>query len=160
MDLRCRNHLDCRNHMGRICLHDHTAPHRQFRHDDRRGGEGFFDDYIRLTGRVEPGTTVQLSALESGIVEKKWVEEGAMVTEGEIILTLHNPNLRQQILDSESQLAEKQNMLRDTEIAMEKDRLQIKQELLSARTTLNQKRRVPSSRKRFMKSTSPLARNT
>lgn len=118
------------------------------RHTDNSGmmiGEvekASFDDYIRLTGRVEPGTTVQLSALESGIVEKKWVEEGAMVTEGEIILTLHNPNLRQQILDSESQLAEKQNMLRDTEIAMEKDRLQIKQELLSARTTLNQKRRV------------------
>lgn len=101
-----------------------------------------FDDYIHINAKVESGTTVQVSALETGIVEKKWVEEGAMVSSGDIILTLHNPILRQQILDSESQLAEKQNMLRDTEIAMEKERLQIKQDLLQASTSLNQKKRV------------------
>jgi len=103
---------------------------------------GQFDDCIRLTGRVETGTIVQVSALETGIVEKKWVEEGAYVNEGDIILTLNNPNLRQQILDSESQLAEKQNMLRDTELAMEKERLQIRQDILAAKTALNQKRRL------------------
>ncbi len=117
-------------------------------HADKNGiliGEvrsGNFDDFVRLTGRVETGTIVQVSALESGIVEKKWVEEGAFVNEGDLILTLNNPNLRQQILDSESQLAEKQNMLRDTELAMEKERLQIRQDILSAKTTLNQKRRL------------------
>ena len=63
---------------------------------------------------------MQVSALETGLVERKWAEEGAMVKAGDIILTLRNPNLQQQILDSESQLAEKQNMLRDTEIAMER----------------------------------------
>ncbi len=104
--------------------------------------QGEFDDWIRINGRVESGTIVQVSALESGIVERKWVEEGAVITAGDIILTLNNPNLRQQILDSESQLAEKQNMLRDTEIAMEKDRLQMKQELLTARTDLNRKERL------------------
>ena len=65
-----------------------------------------------------------------------------MVNKGDIILTLHNPALRQQILDSESQLAEKQNMLRDTEIAMEKERLQLKQDLLAARTDLTRKSRI------------------
>lgn len=102
---------------------------------------GEFNDYVRLNGRVETGVIVQVSALETGIVERKWVEEGTMVNAGDIILTLNNPNLRQQILDSESQLAEKQNMLRDTEIAMEKERLQIKQDLLNARTELNRKKR-------------------
>ena len=80
--------------------------------------EGEFNDYIHLSGKVETGVIVQVSALETGVVEQKLVEEGAMVKEGDIILTLRNPLLRQQILDSESQLAEKQNMLRDTEIAM------------------------------------------
>lgn len=103
--------------------------------------EGAFDDLIRINGKVETGVIVQVSALETGIVETKWVEEGAMVNAGDIILTLHNPNLQQQILDSESQLAERQNMLRDTEIAMEKERLQIKQDLLAARTDLNRKQR-------------------
>lgn len=126
-------------------------------HADSKGiltGEvtlGRFDDFVRLTGRVETGTIVQVSALESGIVEKKWVEEGAYVNEGDIILTLNNPNLRQQILDSESQLAEKQNMLRDTELAMEKDRLQIRQDILSAKTLLNQKRRLSEQQSELYK---------
>ncbi len=103
---------------------------------------GMFNDFIRVNGHVETGVIVQVSALESGIVDHKWVEEGAMVNAGDVIVTLQNPNLRQQILDSESQLAEKQNMLRDTEIAMEKERTQVKQDLLSARTDYTRKRRV------------------
>lgn len=112
--------------------------------------EGEFDDYIHLTGKVETGVIVQVSALETGVVEKKLVEEGAMVNEGDIILTLHNPLLRQQILDSESQLAEKQNMLRDTELAMEKDRLQVRRDILSAKTELNRKQRAAEQQKSLM----------
>lgn len=115
--------------------------------DDIITGEavsGSFNDYIRLSGSVETGVTVQVSALETGIVETIRVEEGAMVSEGDVILTLRNPLLRQQILDSESQLAEKQNMLRDTEIAMEKERLQLRRDILTARTELNRHQREAS----------------
>ena len=113
--------------------------------------EGEFNDYIHLTGKVETGLIVQISALETGVVERKLAEEGAMVREGDIILTLHNPLLRQQILDSESQLAEKQNMLRDTELAMEKDRLQVRRDILSARTELNRKQRAADQQKSLLK---------
>ncbi len=113
--------------------------------------EGEFDDYIHLSGKVETGVIVQVSAMETGIVDQKLVEEGAMVNEGDIILTLRNPLLRQQILDSESQLAEKQNMLRDTELAMEKDRLQVKRDILSAKTELNRKRRVAEQQSALLK---------
>lgn len=112
---------------------------------------GSFNDNIRLTGKVETGVSAQVSALETGVVEARLIEEGAFVNAGDIILSLRNPNLRQQILDSESQLAEKQNMLRDTEIAMEKDRLQIKQDLLVARTDLNRKRRVARQQEELYK---------
>lgn len=38
--------------------------------------EGNFDDFIRITGRVETGTIVQVSALETGIVDKNgWKRE-------------------------------------------------------------------------------------
>lgn len=104
--------------------------------------EGEFEDYLRLNGRVETGTIVQVSAMETGIVREKLKEEGAMVEAGEIIVVLHNPTLRQQILDSESQLAERQNMLRDTEIAMEKERLDLRQKLIAARTELGRKQRA------------------
>lgn len=111
--------------------------------------EGIFYDYLRITGRVETGTTVQLSALESGIVDKKWVEEGAQVNSGDVILSLRNPALRQQILDSESQLAERQNMLRDTEITMEKEKLQLKRDILAARTDLNRMQRTAEQKERL-----------
>lgn len=113
--------------------------------------QGMFNDFIRVNGHVETGVIVQVSALESGIVEHKWVEEGADVQVGDIIVTLQNPNLRQQILDSESQLAEKQNMLRDTEIAMEKERTQVKQDLLSARTDYVRKQRVMKQKETLYK---------
>ncbi len=109
--------------------------------------ESEFNDFIRLSGKVETGTIVQVSALETGIVESKLVEEGAYVNAGDIIITLRNPNLQQQILDSESQLAERQNMLRDTEIAMEKERLQLRQDLLSTKTETNRLQRVFNQQK-------------
>lgn len=112
---------------------------------------GMFNDFIRVNGHVETGVIVQVSALESGIVEHKWVEEGAEIQTGDIIVTLQNPNLRQQILDSESQLAEKQNMLRDTEIAMEKERSQVKQDLLSARTDYVRKQRAMEQKETLYK---------
>lgn len=108
---------------------------------------GNFNDYIRLSGQVEAGIVVQVSALETGIVEQKLIAEGAMVHAGDIILTLRNPNLQQQILDSEAQLAEKQNMLRDTEIAMEKERLSLRQDVLSTQTERNRTRRLYNQQK-------------
>lgn len=104
--------------------------------------EDDFNDYIRLSGQVEAGMVVQVSALETGIVEQKLVAEGSMVNKGDVILKLRNPNLQQQILDSEAQLAEKQNMLRDTEIAMEKERLSLRQDVLTTQTERNRMRRV------------------
>lgn len=112
--------------------------------------EGEFDDYIHLTGKVETGLVVQVSALETGVVAEKIVEEGAMVNEGDVILSLRNPLLRQQILDSESQLAERQNMLRDTELAMEKERLQVRRDIAAARTELNRKRRLAQQQKTLL----------
>ncbi len=129
-----------------------TTSYRVSRHSITTGTvtEGEFDDYIHLTGKIETGVIVQVSALETGIVEMKYVEEGAMVKEGDVILTLRNPLLRQQILDSESQLAEKQNMLRDTELAMEKERLQVRRDILSARTEVNRKRRAAEQQKTLL----------
>ncbi len=89
---------------------------------------GEFNDYIRVSGQVQPITTVQLSPLEGGIVEERIVEEGATVKKGDVIIVLSNNQLNLQILDSEAQLAEKQNFLRNTMITMEQDKLNLRQE--------------------------------
>jgi HlyD family secretion protein len=103
--------------------------------------EDQFNDYITVPGTVEPITIIFLDAQEGGRVEDKLIEEGSMVKKGDIILKLSNPDLHLNILDSEAQLAEKENFLRNTQIAMEQDRLQIKRELINLKYDIERKER-------------------
>lgn len=103
--------------------------------------EGLFNDYITVPGTVEPISTVFLDAQEGGRVEEILIEEGSMVKKGDIILRLSNPDLYLNILDSEAQLAEKENFLRNTLVTMEQDRLQIKRELLNLKYDVERKDR-------------------
>lgn len=84
---------------------------------------GEFNDYIRINGSAEPFSVVQLSPEEGGIVREKVVEEGAHVKKGDVILRLSNSSLDLQILNAESELAEKQNLLRNTQVTMQQDKL-------------------------------------
>lgn len=100
-----------------------------------------FNDYITVPGTVEPISTIFLDAQEGGRVEEKLIEEGSMVKKGDIILRLSNPDLYLNILDSEAQLAEKENFLRNTQVTMEQERLTIKRELVSIRFDIERKLR-------------------
>lgn len=100
-----------------------------------------FNDYITVPGTVEPISIIYLDAQEGGRVEEKLIEEGAMVKKGNIILRLSNPDLYLNILDSEAQLAEKENFLRNTQINMEQMRLQIKRDLVNIKYEIERKDR-------------------
>jgi HlyD family secretion protein len=89
---------------------------------------GEFNDYIRVSGQVQPMVTIQLSPREGGSVEKIYLEEGAMVKKGDPILELSNDDLDLQILNSEAELAEKENILRNTMIQMEQQKLSVRQD--------------------------------
>jgi HlyD family secretion protein len=104
--------------------------------------EGIFHNYITVTGNVEPIATIFLDAREGGRVEEKVLEEGAMVKQGDVILRLSNPDLTLSILNSEAQLAEKSNFLRNTMVVMEQEKLQIKRELLNLEFDIKRKERV------------------
>ncbi len=103
---------------------------------------GEFNDYVRVTGQVQPIKTVQLSPLEAGIVERIVTEEGSSVKQGDVIVELSNHNLSLQILDAEAQLAEKQNFLRNTVITMEQEKLSLKQERLQLNIDVARKERL------------------
>lgn len=92
--------------------------------------KGEFNDYIRISGRVQPMTTIQLSPQEGGIVQTILIEEGSTVHAGDPILVLSNDNLDLQILNSEAELAEKENILRNTQIQMEQQKLDVRQNVL------------------------------
>ena len=104
--------------------------------------EDQFNDYITVPGTVEPISTIFLDAQEGGRVEEILIEEGSMVNKGDIILRLSNPDLYLNILDSEAQLAEKENFLRNTQVTMEQERISIKRELISLKYDIERKERI------------------
>ncbi len=103
--------------------------------------QGRFNDYIRVIGQVEPIATIYLDAEEGGRVKERIIEEGAMVKEGDIILKLENRTLHQEIMNSESNLAQKENMLRQTRINFENQRIATKRNLLQSHFDILKKRR-------------------
>ena len=109
--------------------------------------QGEFNDYIRVSGRVVPMTTVQLSPLEGGVVKEIVAEEGAHVREGDIILILSNESLDMQILNAEADLAEKENILRNTMIQMEQQKLTLQQEKLQLQMEVRRKKRTYEAQK-------------
>ena len=104
--------------------------------------KGEFNDYIRLNGQVLPMTTIQISPQEGGVVQKIIVEEGTQVKAGDPILLLSNDNLDLQILNSEAELAEKENILRNTLISMEQQKLNLQQEQLQLQTEVKRCLRI------------------
>ncbi|MBO7269334.1 MAG: HlyD family efflux transporter periplasmic adaptor subunit [Bacteroidales bacterium] len=108
---------------------------------------GEFNDYIRVTGQVMPMTTIQISPLEGGVVQEIVTEEGSKVKKGDVILVLSNESLDLQILNSEAELAEKENLLRNTMISMEQQKLSVKQEMLQLRVEVRRSKRAYESAK-------------
>ena len=112
---------------------------------------GKFDDYVRLNGQVLPIQVVQISPEEGGIVREKVVEEGTRVRKGDVILRLSNSNLDLQFLNAEAALAEKQNLLRNTQVAMQQDRLNNRTEQATLDTDCDRKRRAYEQNARLYK---------
>ena len=107
--------------------------------------KGEFNDYIRVTGQVQPMTTIQMSPREGGGVQESGTEEGSKVKTGDVILVLSNESLDLQILNSEAELAEKENLLRNTMISMEQQKLSVRQEMLQLRVEVRRSRRAYES---------------
>jgi HlyD family secretion protein len=103
--------------------------------------QGNFDDYITISGFVAPITTIYMDAYEGGRVAEKLIEEGATVKKGDIILRLENSALYEQILDSENNLALKQNDLRSTKMAFDIRQVEGRKDLVTTKYNLQKLKR-------------------
>ena len=110
---------------------------------------GEFNDYIRISGQVHPMTTIQVSPREAGIVEEIVIEEGTQVKAGDVIVRMSNDDLDLEILNSEANLAEKENALRNTMIQMEQEKMQLSLNILELQTDVARKGRALESQKRL-----------
>lgn len=95
--------------------------------------DGDFLDYVDAEGIVQPILTVKVNALEAGFVEKIFVEEGAMLEEGDTILALNNPELMRTIADEKEQWEREQRLYREQEIEMRQKTINLRQQALDSR---------------------------
>ena len=112
---------------------------------------GIFNDYITNDGIAAPISTVYLDAYEGGKVEEILLEEGTMLKKGDVIIRLTNNDINLNILNSEAQLAEKSNFLREVRIRMEQEKHSLEREVLNARFDLIAKKRTYEQNKELYK---------
>ena len=91
---------------------------------------GPFLEYIPVRGTVVPLLTVYLDALESGQVVQVFVEEGALVAEGDPLLRLANPELELTTLQQEAGLERSREALLNGRLTMEQDLLASRKALM------------------------------
>jgi len=91
---------------------------------------GKYDDYIPIRGQVAPLKTVFLDAMEGGRVEAIHVEDGAEVKAGDLLIELSNTQLQLDVIAREAEVTEQQNNLRNTELSLERNRLEHKRNLV------------------------------
>ena len=113
--------------------------------------QGEFKDYVRLNGTVIPIQVVHISPEEGGIVTEKVAEEGQAVEKGDLVIRRSNSRLDLQILNAEAELAEKQNLLRNTQVAMQQDKLNNETENASLEMDVVRKRRAHEQNERLYK---------
>jgi len=91
---------------------------------------GAYEDYIPLRATVAPERSVFLDAIEGGRVERTLVEDGTYVEEGQPILELSNTSLQLDVIAREAEVSEQLNNLRNTQLAIQQNRLSLKSDLI------------------------------
>lgn len=91
--------------------------------------EGDFLEYVAVNATAQPLRTILLDAVVGGQVRERMVEEGAVVAAGQPLLRLENDNLALQQMQSEAQLAEQANGIRNTRLALDQNQLSLSQQL-------------------------------
>jgi HlyD family secretion protein len=99
---------------------------------------GTFNEFIPVTGRIEPRDTVFIDAVDGGQVAAVLVEEGAMVESGQPLVRLNNTNLQLEVIAREAQISEQLNRLASTKLLFEQTRLGHARELIDVGFRIDQ----------------------
>ncbi|MEW6981240.1 efflux RND transporter periplasmic adaptor subunit [Colwelliaceae bacterium 6471] len=92
--------------------------------------QGQFSEYVPLRGLVEPEETIFIDAIDGGLVEQVYLQEGALVEKEQPILKLSNTNLQLNVLAREAEVSEQINNMRNTRLALEQNQLKLKRDII------------------------------
>jgi HlyD family secretion protein len=118
---------------------------------------GTFDDFLPVRARVTPLLTVYLDAVEGGQVQKKLVEDGTQVVQGQLLAVLSNAELQLSTLEKQAEVEQQLNNMRSQELALVNTHNSNLRDLNQAETELAKARRQydlykPLSEKGFVSS--------
>ncbi len=98
--------------------------------------EDTFQEFIQVTGTVQPIQTIYLDAIEGGVIQNVYLESGTMVEKGDTILTLTNSGLQLQVMGQTNGLYDQINNTRNSRLALEQNTLRLQEQLANARSQM------------------------
>ena len=110
---------------------------------------GEFEEYVPITGRVQPKVTVYLDLEQGGIVEEVYIQSGNWVDKGDLILALSNSLVQKNNIDSETRLLDNLNQLRNSKISLTQQDLLLKDQLLDLNYSIRELERTFARSKRL-----------
>lgn len=97
-----------------------------------------FQEFIPVDGVVQPKTTIYIDAVLGGTVEKKFVEDGAEVKQGDEILQLSNANMQLSYMDQETRMYDAINNLQNSRISLEQNKFLRQKEITNLQYQIDQ----------------------
>jgi HlyD family secretion protein len=113
--------------------------------------QGPFQEYIPVIGTVIPKKTIYLDAVEGGRVETRYIEAGTLVKKGQRLLTLANTDLLLDIMNREAEFFQLNNDLRNAQLVMEQNQLDLQSKLLELEYKIKQLKRKYAREKTLRK---------
>ncbi|MDA3861582.1 MAG: efflux RND transporter periplasmic adaptor subunit [Melioribacteraceae bacterium] len=110
---------------------------------------GPFQDFIPVTGTVQPIETFFLDVAEGGRVVEKFAEQGAFLEVGDPIIRLENPSVALSIMYSEANVFSTMNSLRMARLSMEQNRLNLQMQILNIEYQIRKEKRSFQNNKKL-----------
>ena len=100
-----------------------------------------FQEFIPVDGMVYPKTTIFIDAIQGGIVEAVYVEDGSILKKGDPILKLMNANMELSFMEQETRMYDAINNLQNTKIRLEQNKFNRQREIAELRYNIDEARK-------------------
>jgi HlyD family secretion protein len=98
--------------------------------------EGVFQEFVDVSGTVQPIRTTYLDAVEGGVVQQVFAESGEIVEAGDTVVVLTNSSLQLSVLQQEAGIYDQINNVRNSRLNLEQNHLNLQKELSDSKTRL------------------------
>jgi HlyD family secretion protein len=104
--------------------------------------KAFFEDFVVFQAKVEPLNVMLVNVTEGGSVKEIFVENGAMVSKGQSLARLYNPNTELNYLTQETAIIEQINNLNNGKLNIRNQELNLTKDLVLIEHDYNDAKRL------------------